>query len=182
MIDINDAKLKKIKFSQTKPGCDRRYFVNENDILTVLSRIPYENWQMLKAVHFNDKGQGVKILGYVTQGRREISLCALPPRVSLTRFLLKHQSPKMFGGKRGVQWDETAIRRYLLYDVFLHELGHLQIVDEHAKSTRRKFASETIAQEFADYWRYYLWQQNFSHSDPSHFPPQNKIELGANTK
>ncbi|WP_372367893.1 hypothetical protein [Candidatus Uabimicrobium sp. HlEnr_7] len=182
MIDINNSKLKKIKFSQINPGCDRKYFINEDDIRTVLSRIPYENWQMLKAVHLNDKGQGVRILGYVTQGRREIALCALPPRVSLTRFLLKHQAPAMFGAKRGEQWNKIAIRRYLLYDVFLHELGHLQIVDENAKSIRRKFASETIAQEFADYWREFLWQQDFSHPDPVHNPPQNKIEVSNNTR
>jgi tetratricopeptide (TPR) repeat protein len=40
----------------------------------------------------------------------------------------------------------------MLYDVFLHELGHIQVVDRKAKSTRRRFASETRAQEFAEHW------------------------------
>ena len=59
----------------------------------------------------------------------------------------------------------------MLYDVFLHELGHLQIVEAKAKRVRRKFASETKAQEFADYWREKLWLTGFDHPDPVHNPP-----------
>jgi hypothetical protein len=59
----------------------------------------------------------------------------------------------------------------MLYEVFLHELGHLQIIDPAAKRLRRKFASETKAQEFADYWRTKLWLTRFDHPDPAHNPP-----------
>ena len=58
----------------------------------------------------------------------------------------------------------------MLYDVFLHELGHLQIVDPEARTERRKFASETKAQEFADEWRARLWAEPFAHPDPIHNP------------
>jgi len=63
------------------------------------------------------------------------------------------------------------VRRFILCDVFLHELGHIQVVDKKAKTTRRKFARETRAQEFAEHWCRELWSQPFDHPDPVHGPP-----------
>ena len=87
------------------------------------------------------------------------------------RNLVKGESPRYWGAKRGTQWPSVAIRRYLLYDVFLHELGHLQVVLPQAKSVVRKFASETKAEEFAAYWRRRFWSVPFDHPDPAHHPP-----------
>jgi len=172
----NWRRFEKIKFSQVTPKCDRRHYINDEDILVVLSRLPFETWIRLRRVHFNDEGQGVRLLASVTRGRREIAVCALPPRVSLTRFLTDKQSPLQFGAQRGCQWPRLAVRRYLLYDVFLHELGHLQIVDEKAKNVRRKYASQTLAQDFADYWRGMLWRKSYEHEDSVHNPPPRKHE------
>jgi hypothetical protein len=55
-----------------------------------------------------------------------------------------------------------------LYDVFLHELGHLQLINPQAQSDRRRFAGETKAQQFADEWRSRLWTEPFVHPDPIH--------------
>jgi tetratricopeptide (TPR) repeat protein len=59
----------------------------------------------------------------------------------------------------------------LLYDVLLHEIGHLQIVRPHASSLRRRFAMETMAERFAATWRKRLWSSPFAHADPAHNPP-----------
>ena len=59
----------------------------------------------------------------------------------------------------------------MLYEVLLHELGHLQVVDETAATERRKFACETCAQEFAEEWCRKLWSEPFDHPDPVHHPP-----------
>ena len=142
----------------------------------VLARLPEEIRARLRGVHFNDRSRGARILGYVNRGRREITICALPPRMSLTGFLVKGQSPSQFGASRGAQWPSLAIRRFLLYDVLLHELGHLQIVDSRAASVRRKFAAETKAQKFAMYWCRHLWSATFEHPDPVHNAP-SKAEL-----
>jgi hypothetical protein len=91
--------------------------------------------------------------------------------------LVRGQSPRQFGARRGSQWPEPAIRRYLLYDVFLHELGHLQLVDERA-TPRLKYARETKAQEFAMFWCRRLWFRPFDHPDPVHRPP-DEAELAA---
>lgn len=168
-----------IRFSSTLPGCDRFHYVNEADIRVVLSRLPTSLWSRLRAVHFNDRSRGARVLGYVNRGRREIALCALPPRISLTRFLVRGQTPAEFGARRGSQWPYLAVRRFMLYDVFLHELGHLQIVDPKAATVRRKFAMEPRAQEFADHWRRELWSTCFVHEDPVHIAPDDEESAAA---
>src|SRR5579864_1824501 len=115
-----------VSFSTSIPGADRVHYVDEEDILVVLNRLPVELWNRLRAVHFNDHSRGARVLGYVNRGRREIALCALPPRLSLTRALVRCQTPEQFGAIKGVTWPVLAVRRFMLYDVFLHELGHLQ--------------------------------------------------------
>ena len=159
-----------VKFTVSPTGADRIHYIKEDAVRVVLSRLPHELWDRLRAVHFNDRSR-VRVLGYVNRGRREIALCALPPRMGLTRALNKGQTPEQFGARRGERWPALAIRRFMLYDVFLHELGHLQLIDEDARSVRRKFAHETRAQEFAMYWCNQLWSEAFSHPDPVHNPP-----------
>jgi hypothetical protein len=169
--------MSKIKFSYTKPGERRKHYLGERDVEVLLGRLPSVLWSRLRAVHFNDLARGNRVLGYVNRGRREIAICALPPNVSLSRCLIR-RSPRPFGAIRGYQWPERAVRRFLLYDVFLHELGHLQVVDADANTLRRQFASETKAQEFADEWRARLWAEPFAHPDPIH-NPATTVELEA---
>jgi hypothetical protein len=132
--DISGAGLMPcpVKFSTSSPGADRIHYVNEDDIRVVLSRLPDELWDRLRTVHFNDRSRGARVLGYVNRGRRDIALCALPPRMSLIQALRNGQRPEEFGARRGEKWPRLAIRRFMLYDVFLHELGHLQLIDEDA--------------------------------------------------
>ncbi|NOZ23163.1 MAG: conjugal transfer protein TraF [Planctomycetes bacterium] len=170
--------MHKVKFSCTKPHGDREHYLTEDDVRVLLDRLPYETWERLKAVHFNDQSWGARRAGYVTESHREIAICAMPPRVSMTGYLTRksRQSPGQFGAVRGKQWPRVAVRRFLLYDVFLHELGHMQVIDPKEKSVRRRFAGERKAQEFADEWRKTLWSQPFDHPDPVHNPP-TKQEL-----
>jgi hypothetical protein len=175
----------RIHFSYARTGGGRRHSINAEDVQVLLSRIPEEFWARLRAVHFNDRGVGCRVLGYVNGGRREIAICALPPRVSLARFWVR-RSPQEFGAVRGRQWSALAVRRFMLYETFLHELGHLQIVDANAHRVQRRFASETKAQEFADFWRRKLWSSTFDHPDRVHNPPSSedlleKIESDAQT-
>ncbi|HEY4903915.1 MAG TPA: hypothetical protein VIH89_10620 [Candidatus Sulfotelmatobacter sp.] len=160
-----------VKFSISPPGADRVHYVNEADVRVVLDRLPVEVWQRLRTVHFNDRSRGARVFGYVNLGRRDIALCAQPPRMSLTQALRMGQRPEEFGARRGKKWPALAIRRFMLYDIFLHELGHLQVVNEDARSVRRKFALEKLAQEFAMHWCNQLWSRPFAHADPVHNPP-----------
>ena len=118
-------------------------------------RLPEELWERLRAVHFNDRSWGRRWGGYVNTGHREIAICASSGLGELQSLDSRKQgcSPATFGASRGRQWPRLAVRRFLLYNVFLHELGHLQIVVPSAKRVRRRFASETHAQKFANRWR-----------------------------
>ena len=109
-----------------KPGADRVHYVNETDIRTVLGRLPGELWHRLRVVHFNDRSRGGRIFGYVThRGRqRDHSECAFPPRMTLGRALLRGQRPEVYGALPGRKWPQLAVRRLMLYHVFLHEIGH----------------------------------------------------------
>src|SRR5438128_560376 len=104
--------MPRICFSSSPAGCDRRHWLTEDDIRVVLSRLPSHAYERLRAVHFNDRSRGARTLGYVNRGRREIAICALPPRMSFTRFLVRGQLPGTFGAQRGAQWPVLAIRRY----------------------------------------------------------------------
>lgn len=168
---------KAIKIIVKPTGGDRVHHVSERDIRVVLSRLPEEALQRVKGIYLNDLSWGTRVLGYTNGGRREIALCALPPKMSLTRFLVTGQAPEQFGATRGAQWPELAIRRYILYDVLLHEIGRLQIIDPGAKSEFRKYAREGKAQEFAMAWCKKMWASNFDHPDPVHHKPDTK-ELG----
>ena len=167
------ASIRRIKFSCSMTRAGRIHFLTPDDVRVLLGRLPEELWERLRAVHFNDRGRGKRVAGYVNMGHREIAICAHPASVSCSSAIPRKQrcSPATFGASRGRQWPQLAVRRFLLYDVFLHELGHLQIVDPAAKALRRRYASETLAQEFANSWRRALWAQHFDHPDPAHNPP-----------
>ena len=170
--------IRPVRFSISPTGGDRIHYITPEDVQIVLSRLPVEEYSQLKAVHCNDQAWGNRLLGYTNRGRREIALCALPPRVSLTRYLRRGQSPRQFGAKRGAQWSELAVRRFMLYDVLLHEIGHLQLIVPDSKNPKRKFAGETLAQEFAESWCHKLLSIHFDHPDPVHnYPTKEEISL-----
>ena len=91
-------------------------------------------------------------------------------------MLLRKKSPSIYGARRGKQWPRIAVRRYLLYDVLLREIGRNQIIDPKAKSIRRKYAQSRKSEEFASFWRKKLWSESFDHPDLVHNPP-SKEEL-----
>ena len=153
-------------------------YISGKDVDTVLDRIPAGKQKRLRDVFIKNWSFGVRRLGkVVSRGRRDIELYSvLPPRVSLGKFLYAGQSPGEFGAIPRVQWPPWAVRRFLLYDVLLHELGHLQVVHPKGRSWRRKYAGETKAEEFADYWRCKLWSEPLDHQDPVHSAPAEDEE------
>jgi hypothetical protein len=165
------SKLKRIKFTSTPTRSGRIHYLTPDDVCVLLGRLPEDLWERLRAVHFNDKSWGRRRAGYVNRARREIAICALPASVSGYTARELGCSPSTFGAVRSKQWPQLAVRRFFLYNVFLHELGHLQVVDPDAKTDRRRFAVETLAQRFANRWRRKLWSEHFDHPDPIHNPP-----------
>ncbi len=162
---------RQIEFVRHDAALHRRHYVNEDDVKVVLSRLPAELLSRLKKVHFCDHSRGGRRLGYTTtRGRREITICALPWRVSL-HGLPASGPAETYGALRGSQWPVLAVRRLLLYGTVLHEIGHLQVILPKAKNPKRKYASEGKAREFATQWRKRLWARHYEHPDPVHNPP-----------
>ena len=152
-------------------------YISSSDIDIALSRIPEIYRCRVREITTWNSSRGVRQLGYVTtRGRRDINLCVmLPPRVSLGRYMhYEGITAKEFGAPNRGQWPPWAVRRFMLYDVLYHELGHLQIVNSKAKNMRRKFADEKIAQEFANEWRHTIFSTYFNHMDPIHNPPSDE--------
>ena len=153
-----------VRFVVHQPKGDRFHHVCPEQIEVLLERLPEKLWSPLREVILNDRSRGCKVYGYVTMGLRSITLCAQPKRCSFTGGLYPHQTPEQFGAVRGKQWPRLAISRFMLYHVFLHELGHIQ--------PRGGFLNERQAERFADHWRERLWSTPFEHFDPVHQPPQ----------
>jgi hypothetical protein len=156
----------------TRETKDLVTYVSDLDIAIVLARVPDEYRTRVRDV-LRRRSSDAKTLGSVTTfGRRDIELSTrLPIRVSLGRYLHGGQSPEEFGAPKLGQWPPWAVRRFVLYDVLFHEVGHLQVIDKSASRVKRKFASETRAQEFADELRRTLYSEPFEHPDPVHNTP-----------
>lgn len=164
--------MRQVQFSVTPPKAHRLHYVNQADVAVVLSRLPEETWKRLRGVHFNDRAFGCRTLGYVNRGRHDIALCALPRRLGISALCRKHGlSPSEFGATWGQKWPVLAVRRLMLYEVFLHEVGHLQVYDAHRPSRRLRFYREKLAEEFAFLWRRRLWSVHYDHPDPVHNQP-----------
>ena len=74
------SSMSRIRFSHVKPRCDRRYYVCDDDVRIVLSRLPEEVYRRLRAIHFDDRSWGVRSFRIHDDTRgRDVSLCALPP-------------------------------------------------------------------------------------------------------
>jgi hypothetical protein len=170
--------MRRIRFSITPAKSQRVHYVNKTDIEVVLSRLPPELWGRLRGVHFNDRSFGFRTLGYVNRGRHDIALCALPFRLTLNMYCRNCEiSPSEFGATWGAKWPALAVRCFMLYEVFLHDVGHLQVFDARRRSRRLRFYREKLAQGFATWWRERLWSFHFDHPDPVHNPPE-QAEIG----
>lgn len=147
-------------------------YITREDVDVVLGRIPAELRFRLRDVVLWGDSRGVRRLGWVRRGRREITLCAqLPVRLSLRTYMPGRCRAADFGAPERGQWPPWAVRRFLLYHALLHELGHLQLVGAAPDAWDGEFASETLADEFANEWRGRLYSEPFRHSDPVHNAP-----------
>jgi len=63
MSELTESRLARIRFSACVPGADRIHYVTAEDVRVVLGRLPVELWQRLRAVHFNDRSRGARVLG-----------------------------------------------------------------------------------------------------------------------
>jgi len=154
-------------------------FIDQHDVEAVLDQLPAAEKSRLGQVIFRSSA-ATRTLGYVTdRGRRDIVLASrLPPRVSLRGYMYAGHRAIDYGAPARGQWPPWAVRRYLLFGVLLHELGHLQQVSTNQPGALGGYASETKADEFSLRWRDALWAAGSPTPDPAHHPPcRGEIEF-----
>lgn len=150
-------------------------YVDMVDVNTVLERLDPTLLDRLGDVWLSASSRGGRRLGYVTtRGRRDVTLCSiLPIRISMREIMRRGNRAAEFGAPERGQWPPWAVRRLMLYQVLLHEIGHLQIVRASSR-IKRRFAAEPLADEFAADLRGALYSTPFAHGDPVHNAPSDE--------
>ena len=150
-------------------------YVDMVDVNTVLERLDPTLLDRLGDVWLSASSRGGRQLGYVTtRGRRDVTLCSiLPTRISMREIMRRGNRAAEFGAPERGQWPPWAIRRLMLYQVLLHEIGHLQIVRASTR-IKRRFAAEPLADEFAADLRGALYSTPLAHGDPVHNAPSDE--------
>ena len=154
---------------------DRLSFIDVTDVDIVLGRLPSRCLDRLGDISLCGNSKGGRRLGFgLTHGRRDVTLCArLPIRISMRELMREGARATDFGAPDRGQWPPWAVRRLMLYSVLLHEIGHLQVVRDSPRDKRR-FASETLANAFANDLRGELYSTPFEHTDPVHNAPTDQ--------
>jgi len=146
-------------------------YLKKEDVLTLLNRLPLKEYEHLKSVTFKTC-EGADAYGFVYHRRpTSIVICDQSARTSIRNATAKRGSLEEFGALNNRKWPTLALRRYLLYHTFLHELRHTQLLENGKKRTRDKMPLEKQADEYADHWRGELYQNYFKHPDPIHNLP-----------
>lgn len=160
-----------ITFHEKNIRSDLYRYLKKEDVLILLNRLPLEEYQQLRSVTF-ETCRGADAYGYVHHKRiTGIVICDQSERLSVLTKSAKRGMYEEFGALKNMKWPTVAVRRYLLYHTFLHELRHTQITQSEKKFTREKIPLEKLANEYADFWRGELYQNHFNHSDPVHNLP-----------
>ena len=97
--------MSRIKYSYTKPGERRKHYLEGARRRGVARTASFRALVSAPSRPFQRQGGGNRRLGYVNRGRREIAICALPPNVSVSRFLIRHRQSCLvrFGGSNGLR-------------------------------------------------------------------------------
>ncbi len=158
------AAIDTIEFVRDEISSHFRQYVEEADIQAILPRLPEETWGHLRRVRFRDGADAGGRLGDVVTGPEpEIVLHAQAYRVSLAPYVGRGETPETYGAVGGCRWPVLAIRRFLLYNVLLSQLGRLQ-----------RGEAGTNDRTFAEHWRGELWSRQSDDFDPVHHAPTEK--------
>lgn len=164
-------KSQEIVFHENWVQSDLYRYLKKEDILVLLNRLPLEEYEHLKSVTFKTC-RGRNVYGKVYHKRSAgIIICDQSARTSVRVKEAKRGSIEEFGALNNIKWPTLAIRRFMLYDVFLHELKHTQLLRNSKKRIVDKIPLEKQAEEYAEYWRGELYQHHFDHPDPVHNLP-----------
>ena len=115
-----------IEFVRDEISSHFRQYIEETEIEALLSHLPDATWQDLHRVRFkNGADTGGRLGDVATHPDSEIVIFAQAYRVSLTPYLGRDETPETYGAVDGSRWPVLAIKRFMLYNVLLAQLGRL---------------------------------------------------------
>lgn len=148
----------KINLVTSEGNGDGACSVSERDVQLILDRLPEESWNRFQIIHFSHPAKGVRWLGYVHRGRKEITVSPLPPGVRRLRFLVRGGGER-HGAKRG---GKLRAKRDILFDVRIDDLGRLQIIDEGGPPMRLRALDPAPRPDHTDFWKLRVWSFEFT--------------------
>ena len=153
-----------IEFVRDEVSSHFRQYVEETEIEALLAQLPEETRRDLHRVRFkNGVDTGGRLGDIASDPDPEIVIYAQAYRVSLTPYLGRDETPETYGAVDGCRWPVLAIKRFVLYNVLLTQLGRLQVG-----------ASGASGEQFAGHWRRELWSREPDDSDAVHRAPTEK--------
>lgn len=152
----------KWKVVRENPSSEYFHPCTEADYLGVLERLPEELTSSLQAIVLRRTPKRDAALGIEAWKRyRCVVMNAFPKAMVMTWVghvtlkAMRHYAPWCRTWSNSpdlryfwLQWSSKELRRYYLYHLFLHELGHINQPDFHASRRREEFA-ENFALEWA---------------------------------
>lgn len=146
----------KFELSYLPQGPGEQLTIREDDVKLVLEKLPADSWSRFQVVHYHDAERGIRWIGYVNREKRQIAISPLPSGVRRIRFVVGGgtKAPQSKLPKR-----RARIQNDMLFDVFVDDVGRLQIIDE-KKLRVRAHPFDAPAIPYTDYWRLKLWTFN----------------------
>lgn len=158
-----------VPIRQENPSRDFIHPASPEDIAELLAALPPEDLAGLVGITLRRvpwRGYDADdSFGYYDPHDREISLRAFPADLRLytdqrgpTERERREFDPFCQNWQRGrhgwyLQWDEDSLRRFYLYDVLLHEIGHHVADRGKPVGKTRRSANEAFAHDYARHWR-----------------------------
>ncbi len=164
------------------PSRDFYHPVTPQDIAELLVRLPADDLRGLEMITLRRVPWSSYLrddsFGWYDPHDRDISLRAFPVDQRLyvgergpTERERREFDPFCTNWQRGrggwyLQWDDESLRRFYLYDVLLHEIGHHVADRDRPVGRTRRSSHEDFAHDYARRWRRALLGESTSNTHP----------------
>jgi len=158
-----------VPIRQDNPSRDFLHPASVEDVAELVAHLPPEDLSELTAINLRrvpwSSYERDDAFGFYDPHDREITLRAFPSDLRLyiggrepSERERREFDPFCRDWRRGphgwyLQWDEASLRRFYLYDVLLHEIGHHVADRGKPVGKTRRSANEAFAHDYARRWR-----------------------------
>jgi hypothetical protein len=153
---------RKWQFFQENPSRDFYHPCKPEEYLDVLNRLPERHTENIKGIILRRTTTRDHNLGIEAMKRFSCVIMNSFPQKRVyvfekkpTESTIKHYEPfcKTWLSKNGVwhlSWSKEEVKKYYLYHLFLHEIGHIYDVQQSSRTKRENYA-ESFARDMAEW-------------------------------